>query len=364
MSSRPTVRSSSARSRRMRVLYHREQLRHRPRFEWLSGRRVDHFERSGRPGRILDALARSHRFDVEAPKRPLPIAELERMHAPAMVRYLRNVCGTIREGAFYPNVFPRRDATRMPTRNLARAGWFCFDAGTPITRWTFEAARLSAACAAEGASLLLSGKETEIYALSRPPGHHAEHGIFGGYCYFNNAALAAQRLRKAGRVAIVDIDFHHGNGTQALFWRTRDVLFVSIHGSPSDFFPYFSGHAEETGAGPGAGRTLNIPLPAGVDDAAYRRLMERRILPALRDFLPRSLVISAGFDTWAGDPVGAFDLTTPFYAELGALFASLGLPTLVVQEGGYNLSMLGENVRTFLEGFLDQRTAPMQQESP
>ncbi len=339
----------------MRVLYHRDQLRHRPRFEWVSGKRVEHFERSSRPGRILTALERCHRFEITPPKKPLPMAELERTHTPELVRFLRRACGQIREGTYYPNVFPKRYSLTAPAEGLARAGFYCLDAGTPLTRWSYDAARLAAACAVEGAQLLLDGRESEVYALSRPPGHHAEADLFGGYCYFNNAALAANRLRAAGRVAIVDIDFHHGNGTQAIFWKDPDVLFVSIHGRPEDFYPYFSGYAGETGEGRGKGTTLNLPMPAGVDDAAYRRQIERRVVPALQAFAPRSLIVSAGFDTWLGDPVGEFDLTTPFYAELGDRFARLGLPTLVVQEGGYQVSQLGENVRTFLEGFLDAR---------
>ena len=339
----------------MPVLFHPDQLRHRPRFEGSRGRRIDHLERVTRAGRILAALAASERFEVTPPKRRLGARELEETHAPALVRYLRGACVRLGAEAFYPNVFPKRFSVAAPERGLVRAGFYCLDAGTPLTRHAYDAARLAAACAVEGAERLLSGAAREVYALSRPPGHHAERDLFGGYCYFNNAALAARRLRTAGRVAVVDIDFHHGNGTQALFWEDPRILVISIHGDPEHFYPYFSGFAGETGGGAAKGTNLNLPMPAGVDDAAYRALVERKVLPAVRAFAPASLVISAGFDTYAGDPIGAFALTGPFFGELGERFGRLGLPTLIVQEGGYQVSALGRNVRRFLEGFLDGR---------
>jgi acetoin utilization deacetylase AcuC-like enzyme len=343
--------------RRMPVVFDHGQLRHRPRFEWAIGKRIEHMERATRAGRILSALESSHRFELRAPPGPLRPLELERTHSPALVRYLRAACRQVKDGTFYPNVFPKRFSVTAPEQGLVRAGFYCFDAGTPITRWAYDSARLSAACAAEAARMLLDGETTEAYALCRPPGHHAEHDLFGGYCYFNNAALATNRLRDAGRVAIVDIDFHHGNGTQQIFYRDAQVLFVSIHGDPHQFYPYFSGYADETGEGPGAGTNLNFPLRAGVDDAGYRELVERRVFPAVRAFKPASLVVSAGFDTYAGDPIGEFNLSTAFFSELGERFAGLGLPTVIVQEGGYQIAQLGTNVRAFLEGFLEGRTS-------
>jgi acetoin utilization deacetylase AcuC-like enzyme len=339
----------------MPVLFHPHQLRHRPRFEWSLGKRIEHLERVTRAGRILAALSESDRFEVMAPRAPLRLVDLEAIHAPELVRYLRAACRKIDGATYYPSVFPKRFSVAAPRENLALAGFYCLDAGTPLTRHAFDAARLAAACAVEGAERLLAGGAGEVYGLCRPPGHHAERDLFGGYCYFNNAALAAARLRRAGRVAVVDIDFHHGNGTQALFWEDREVLVVSIHGDPERYFPHFSGYADEVGGGAARGTNVNLPLPAGVDDAAYREVLERKVLPTVRSFAPASLIVSAGFDTYAGDPIGAFALSGPFFAEVGERLGRLGLPTLIVQEGGYQVAELGHNVRNFLEGFLEGR---------
>jgi acetoin utilization deacetylase AcuC-like enzyme len=251
---------------------------------------------------------------------------------------------------YCPSVFPRRDQTDPDPRDLHQAGYFCFDSGTPLTSATYLAAMRSASCAAAAAQAVVKGVTDHAYALCRPPGHHAQRDLFGGYCYFNNAAIAATRLRRSGRGAILDIDFHHGNGTQALFARDPMVFFASIHGDPASFYPYFSGFAAETGEGRGRGTTLNVPLPAGCDGQEYLRVLRRRVLATLAAFGPRWLVVSAGFDTHRDDPIGDFALVTDDYFDIGAALGRLGLPTVVVQEGGYATSVLGQNVVAFLKG--------------
>ena len=186
--------------------------------------------------------------------------------------------------------------------------------------------------------------------MARPPGHHAAADSFAGYCYLNNAAIAAQAWTDRGaRVAIVDVDYHHGNGTQQIFYERDDVLFVSIHADPVREYPYFAGYADERGAGAGAGFNLNLPLEAGVTNARYLAILDQA-LAAIADFAPRFLVLSAGFDTFGGDPIGDFALTADAYPLIGERIAMLDLPTLVVQEGGYAVAALGENAVGLLRG--------------
>lgn len=200
-------------------------------------------------------------------------------------------------------------------------GYYTFDASTPIVAGTWEAALAAARCAMTAAALVAEG-DSAAYALCRPPGHHAGRGFFGGYCYLNNAALAAQHLRDHGcpRVAILDVDYHHGNGTQEIFWERDDVLFVSLHATPESEFPYFLGYADERGVGRGEGHTLNLPLPLGVD-------------------------------TFEADPISGFKLTGLDYAQLGDCLAAARLPTVLVQEGGYAIAEIGANVTRVLGAF-------------
>ena len=187
------------------------------------------------------------------------------------------------------------------------------------------------------------------YALVRPPGHHAERATFGGFCYFNSAAVAAHHLSFSGRVAVLDIDYHHGNGTQDIFYDRGDVLTVSLHGHPRFAYPYFSGYEDERGAGPGTGFNLNVPLPESLDGAEYRKALQP-VLGRIEKFAPAFLVVSLGLDVARGDPTGSWSLTARDIAENGALIGRLGLPTLVVQEGGYRTRTLGVNARNFFQG--------------
>lgn len=336
------------------VFFHERQLAHRPLHEWAFGRRLDHPETSRRADNIHAALSGEPATFSIRPPAALPVGLITAAHDARLIALYRACEGGIPPGeSLSPSVFPRGSQTRREPDNLQKAGYFCFDSGTPLTSSTWEAAAWSAACADAASRTVESGASPLAYGLCRPPGHHATRDLFGGYCYFNNAAIVAKRLRRKARVAILDIDFHHGNGTQDIFYRDPRVLFVSIHGTPAEFYPYFSGFAEETGAGPGAGFNLNLPLPRGCDGQEYMRVLERSALAAVAAFQPAYLIVSAGFDTFKSDPIGAFTLVTPDYHELGERIGRLGIPVIALQEGGYWVDDLGLNVATFLRGVRD-----------
>jgi acetoin utilization deacetylase AcuC-like enzyme len=230
-----------------------------------------------------------------------------------------------------------------------RLGAYSFDASSPIAAGTWEGAYWSAQTALTALDAVLAGERC-AFALCRPPGHHAGADYLGGYCYLNNAAIAAEAATRAGRrTAILDLDYHHGNGTQDIFYARGDVLFASIHADPGMDYPYFWGHADETGEGAGEGATLNLPLPRGTDLAAYLPALDQA-LAKIAAFAPDLLVISYGADTYAGDPISHFELETADYAVIARRIASLGLPTLVAMEGGYAVDALGANVAAFLGG--------------
>ena len=271
------------------------------------------------------------------------------VHAPDYVAYLKRVCaGLEAERAVYPYVFPVRNNARPPKDLATRAGYYCIDTFTPLTHNAWLAARAAVDCTLTAAQAVLDGRRL-AYALVRPPGHHAERGFYGGFCYFNNAAVAAQMLCAHGRVAILDVDYHHGNGQQQIFLHRADVLTVSIHGHPSFAYPYFSGFEEETGEGDGAGFNLNIPLQEKLDGAGYRRALGRA-LERIRTFAPTFLVVCLGLDTARADPTGTWDLATADFEKNGSMIGALRLPTLVVQEGGYGVRVLGRNAAAFFRG--------------
>jgi len=243
----------------------------------------------------------------------------------------------------------------LPQRSAAahrRLGAYCFDTATPIVAGTAVAARRAVDVALSTAQHVVDG-EPLAYGLCRPPGHHAARGMLGGYCFFNNAAIVAEWLRRAagfGRIAILDVDYHHGNGTQQIFWERGDVLYVSLHADPDRAYPYYSGFAGEHGADEGAGTTLNLPLPAGTGIDPYAASLERG-LDAIRAFDPDApLVLSLGFDTFEADPIGDLGLRTADYAVIGDLVRGLGMPVIALQEGGYAIDAIGANAVSFLRG--------------
>jgi acetoin utilization deacetylase AcuC-like enzyme len=249
--------------------------------------------------------------------------------------------------------FATRHNGRKPKSFLGLIGYYAFGWGTPILEGTWEAAYWSAQCALSAADLVRGG-ERVAYALCRPPGHHAAADLYGGFCYLNNAAIAARYLGQEGaRIAVLDIDYHHGNGTQAIFYRDPSVLFCSLHAHPDDDYPYYWGEADERGEGPGEGYNRNWPLSQETDDARYLEALDKA-LAVIREFAPCYLVVSAGFDIVAGDPVGSFHVTTEGLHEIGRRIARLDLPTVIVQEGGYLLDRLVENAIAFLRAFIEE----------
>jgi acetoin utilization deacetylase AcuC-like enzyme len=231
-------------------------------------------------------------------------------------------------------------------------GQFAFDAGTPLTAGTWPAALAGAACAIDAARAVARGEQRAALALTRPPGHHAGADYFGGYCFLNNAALAAQALREAGfeRVAVVDVDYHHGNGTQAIFDERNDVFTASIHGDPTTEYPFYLGYADERGRGAGQGFNLNLPLPPGTGFDDWRNAL-CQTLSEVERFGAQALVVPLGVDTFEGDPISKFSLRSADYVEIGRLLAGAGLPTVFTLEGGYAVAEVGVNVVNVLEGF-------------
>ncbi len=255
----------------------------------------------------------------------------------------------------YPDLFPGDGARIERKLHPLWGGVWCTDAVTPIMGRTYDVARGSAEAAMTGAAMLLENRCREVYALCRPSGHHAGPRVFGGYCYFNNTASAAELLAPHGTVAILDIDYHHGNGTQEFFEERNDVLTCSIHGDPRHEYPYFWGYRSEKGRGQAIGSNLNLPLPLGSGDEVFLAAVDRA-LRAIRRFAPAYLIVGAGFDTHADDPIGGLALTTGVYTEIGRRLGAMTVPVLICQEGGYNLDVLGECVLRFLTGFVSKRT--------
>jgi acetoin utilization deacetylase AcuC-like enzyme len=281
-----------------------------------------------------------------------PIAAV---HTPEYIDFLERIYERWQriEGAsaeVIPNIHPIARNGTYPASAVGQAGYHMADTSCPISAETFESACWSAWSAVAAADAVLAG-ERAVYALCRPPGHHAFADVAGGFCFFNNSAIAAQRLRsRAARVAILDVDLHHGNGTQGIFYQRPDVLTVSMHADPIRFYPFFWGHADERGEGLGLGYNLNLPLPRKSGDEAFLEALESG-LRRIRAFAPEALVVALGLDAFEGDPFGGLSVSTPGFARIGKAIAKLGLPTVVVQEGGYLCDALADNLTSFLTGF-------------
>ena len=259
----------------------------------------------------------------------------------------------------FPSVWPTRTlrSDAEPDNFIAKLGLYSMDNGTPLVAGTWAAAKAGADAAASAAQAIAQGASA-AFCATRPPGHHAGADFMGGYCFLNNAAIAAQALLNSGsqRVAILDVDYHHGNGTQSIFYSRSDVLFASIHGSPITEYPFYLGHADETGEGAGQGFNLNLPLPAGASVLAWFEALETACQRVVQH-QPQALVISLGLDTFAGDPISKFALQNDDFTRLGARIAKLGLPTVFILEGGYAAAELGTNAVNVLDGFDQSWTA-------
>ncbi len=314
---------------------------------------IHHLREKGyveRPVRVRAILRGLEGVPVErVPTHRFPERHLTAVHSPQLVEFLKAMGQKLDEKTMiYPEIFPIRRPDRMPRAIEDRAGYFCCDTFTPVTKNSYRAARDGIDVVLTGASLILEG-ERIAYAVCRPPGHHAERRIYGGFCYFNNAAVAANMLSKTGKVALLDIDYHHGNGAQDIFYQRADVLTVSIHGHPRHSYPNFSGYADERGEGDGAGYNRNFPLEAPIDDDAYLAVLARAI-KAVENFQPKYLVVSLGFDIMGGDPTGSFSISPGGMRRIGHTLGKLGHPVLIVQEGGYSVRNLRLGAHAFFLG--------------
>ena len=332
---------------------------HHGRLEMFRGQLVPCVEVPSRVDFVLRELQRRRLGPIESPP-AVPDTSLTRVHAARYVEFLATAWdewvaldpANAQRDAM-PSAWPIRTfrADVLPASFAARMGLFSYDAGTPLTAGTWTAARTGAWCALAAAQRVLGG-ERAAFALTRPPGHHAGSDFFGGYCFLNNAAIAAQALRDAGvpRVAVLDVDYHHGNGTQAIFYDRADVFFASVHGDPSTEYPFYLGYADERGVGAGAGYNLNLPLPRGTSAAAWRDALGHA-LANITAFGAEALVVSLGVDTFAGDPIAGFQLHADDYLRVGEMLAEAAVPTVFVFEGGYAVDEIGINTVNVLEGF-------------
>ncbi|MCL6699694.1 histone deacetylase family protein [Sphingomonas sp. NSE70-1] len=335
--------------------FDRRQLTHEPVQELHNGGWTAYAEKSSRAQIIANSFAELR------PARDFGLEPLLNVHDRAYVEFLRSAYeewrATGRDGDAIGYTWPVVRRRRLDFDRIdAKLGLYSYDAATPIAEGTWEASYWSAQTALSALSVILDGEAAASFALCRPPGHHSGPDYCGGYCYLNNAAIAAEQARRSGRrVAILDIDYHHGNGTQDIFYSDPDVMFVSIHADPVTDYPFFWGHADERGAGPGEGKTLNLPLPRGTDFQAYYSALAEA-LDAVRSHGADLFVLSFGADTFEEDPISHFRLRRDDYRAIGERIAAIGLPVLVVMEGGYAVDALGHNVEALLSGLEDDAT--------
>jgi acetoin utilization deacetylase AcuC-like enzyme/GNAT superfamily N-acetyltransferase len=303
------------------------------------------------PVRIRSILKELDKLDIfeKIKVDSYPEKHIRGVHCADYINYFKRMCQTLEPGkSVYPYVFPLRNAARPPKEMAVRAGYYCIDTFTPLNQNAWLAAKRAVDCALSCADELLVGRRL-AYALVRPPGHHAEYNAFGGFCYFNSGAVAANYLSKFGKVAILDIDYHHGNGQQTIFYQRSDVLTVSVHGHPRFAYPYFCGFEDETGEEEGSGYNLNIPLPEQLDAEQYLKALQKALKKISR-FKPVYLIVSLGLDTAKGDPTGTWSHVAKDFLEIGRRIGLLQLPTLVLQEGGYKNRSIGVNARNFFSG--------------
>ena len=323
--------------------------------ELYGGQLVEPFERPSRAQFIIDRVRDTNLGPVSEPD-DFGIDPILSVHDKGFIDFLKVAWSDWQaegfKGEAMPTVWPaRRMSTHIPTHIEGRLGYYALACETTISEGTWEAAYASAQVALTGAERIHQGAQA-VFSLCRPPGHHAAIDMYGGYCFVNNAAVAAQHLldKGASRIAILDVDFHHGNGTQDIFDTRDDVLFISLHGDPMDAFPHFMGHADETGRGKGEGFTVNYPLPPNTDFATWRAALAQA-LKQIEAYAPDALIVSLGVDTFETDPISFFKLKSDDFTTYGADIAAANLPTLFVMEGGYDIAEIGVNAVNVLQGF-------------
>ena len=337
----------------MLAFFDDQQLEHEPGFFLSSGSRRPNPEVAER-ATVLKEILIQHGHELKTPKSH-GMAPVTAIHTPAYLHFLENIYQRWQqiEGAseeVIANVHPNRYSSAYPDSAVGQAGWHMADTACPVGPKTWASALASANTAIEAAQNVLDGIGS-VYALCRPPGHHAFADMAGGFCYLNNSAIAAQRLRQGyKRIAILDVDVHHGNGTQGIFYHRDDVFTVSLHADPVRFYPFFWGHRHERGESAGAGFNLNCPLERGTSDEDYLQTLEDA-LSRIDSFCPEAMVVALGLDAFQGDPLAGLSITTEGFQKIGRAIAALKLPSVLVQEGGYLCRELGENLIAFIDGF-------------
>ncbi len=342
----------------MQTVYSPRHHGHSGHVELYNGQVVPAFEKPER-AEMIRAAVEARGFGETLPPTEHGLSPIVRVHDAAYVTFLSQLTDLwVADGRAFPILpsFWRAPGMRYiePETVDGKLGHFSFDAGCCFVAGTWDAIRSSADVALTGVDLIAGGAAS-AFALCRPPGHHAHANAMGGYCFINNAAVAAQALLDAGsgRVAILDVDYHHGNGTQSIFYERSDVLVCNIHGDPRQEYPYFLGHADETGAGDGEGFNVNYPLRWGSGFDVWSQALEEACA-RVGAYAPDVVVVSLGVDTFKDDPISQFRLDSPDYLAIGARIARLNRPTLFVQEGGYAVEAIGVNVANTLEGFLQR----------
>ena len=340
----------------MKIYYSEAHRQHEPPFEVFDGGlRVPYLENPDRMDRILNALHESNWAEICEPQ-DFGLEPIYAVHDREYIDFLATawtewLAGDARDkSTLLPATFALRRHPQKPSGLLGRAGYYMMDLSACIVEGTYAAALASAHCALS-AAYAVANAERSAFALCRPPGHHAGRDYAGGYCFINNAAVAANWLSAKGKVALLDVDYHCGNGTQDIFYERDDVLTISIHADPNFEYPHYAGYAQETGAGPGLGFHRNFPLEKGTDDARYFSALDEA-LTLIQNFSPVYLVISTGMDIYADDPLGSVKVTTEGIGEIGKRISALNLRTVIVMEGGYNNDMLGRNIVEFLSPFV------------
>ncbi|MCF8070659.1 MAG: histone deacetylase family protein [Desulfobacterales bacterium] len=340
----------------MITIYSEDHRLHHGQYELIAGGFVPPFENPTRLDIIISRLKEKNFGEIKPPNE-YGLDPILRVHTEDFINFLRTAYDEWYElhggeKDAMPITWPTRHLRQVVPKGInGKLGYYSFDAATPITSTTWQAITSAVNVALTGVDLIKEGQRA-VFSLCRPPGHHAAKDLYAGYCFFNNAAIATQAFidKGAERVAILDIDYHHGNGTQAIFYDRSDVLFVSLHGDPDQEYPYFLGYKEEIGTGKGEGFNKNFPMPWGTLWPVYKDALDQGI-DSIQNFKPDALVVSTGVDTFEKDPISKFKLKSENYLEMGNMIESLSLPTLFVMEGGYAVDEIGINTVNLLSGF-------------
>ena len=339
----------------MKTVYTKNHILRNSKTELFGGELVKPFERPERMEYILNEI-KTRKLGAILDPVNFDMDIIYKIHDKKYVDFLNNAWNEWValgfKGEAIPTVYPSRSMNSdvVPTFIEGKLGYYCLANETSISEGTVEAAYESVKVALTAADML--DEEKSVFALCRPPGHHASKDQYGGYCFFNNVAIAAEKLKEKGakRIFILDIDFHHGNGTQAIFYDRSDVFFVSLHGDPKDAFPHFLGHADEKGSGEGVGYNCNYPMPPGTPYDVWTKSLDDSI-SKIKNFSPDALIVSLGVDTYENDPISFFKLKSDDFFDVGRKIASINLPTLFVMEGGYAIKEIGVNTVNTLKGF-------------